>query len=122
MESGHRLRFPKEPANLAAPGEAARSAHSGRISDARFAMRYPAAGGELADLSRIDRGLRGPRVRALRGPRTGSVETVEIAYRREVGDLACHRDAPLVLAGNLPLDEKGQRLAQSQLALGGFVQ
>jgi hypothetical protein len=88
----------------------------------RFAMRHPAAGGELADLSRIERGLDGPRVRALRGPRTGSVETVEIAHRREVGDLACHRDAPLVLAGNLALDQKGQRLAQAQLALGGLVQ
>jgi hypothetical protein len=52
----------------------------------------------------------------------GEVETVEIAHCREVGDLARHFDAPLVLAGDLPLDQKGQRLAQAQLALGGFVQ
>ena len=37
MGSGHHLKSPKERANLAAPGEAARSAHSGRISDAATA-------------------------------------------------------------------------------------
>lgn len=76
----------------------------------RLAMRHPAAGGELADLPRIERGLR------------GKVEAVEIAHRREVSDLAGHRDAPLVFAGNLPFHQKGERLAQRQLALGGLVQ
>jgi hypothetical protein len=39
-----------------------------------------------------------------------------------VGDLARHLDAPLVFAGDLALDQKGQRLAQAQLALGRLVQ
>jgi hypothetical protein len=76
----------------------------------RLAMRHPAASGELANLPRIERGL------------GGEVETVEIAHRREVGNLARHLDAPLVLAGDLALDQKRQRLAQAQLALGGLVQ
>jgi len=60
-------------------------------------MRHPAAGGKLADLARIDRGLR------------GKVEAVEIAHAREVGDLHRHLDAPLVLAGDLALDEESER-------------
>src|SRR6516225_7021388 len=68
-------------------------------------MRHPAAGGELADLPRIERGL------------GGKVEAVEVAYHREVGDLARHLDEPLVLAGDLALDQKGQRLAQGQLTV-----
>src|SRR5438132_589283 len=71
---------------------------------------HSAAGGEFADLPRIERGL------------GGKVETVEIAHCREVGNLARHLDAPLVLAGDLVLDQKAQRLAQAQLALGGLVQ
>src|SRR5271169_5480822 len=45
-----------------------------------------------------------------------------VAHRREVGDLPRHLDAPLVLAGDLALDQEGQRLAQGQLALGRLVQ
>jgi hypothetical protein len=53
------------------------------LKEQRFAMRHPAAGGELADLPRIEQGL------------GGKVETVEIAHGREVGDLAYHRDGRL---------------------------
>jgi hypothetical protein len=60
--------------------------------------------------SRIKRGL------------GGEVKAVEVAHHRELGDLARHLDAPLVLAGNLALDQKGQRLVQGQLALGRLVQ
>ena len=73
----------------------------------RIAEHAASLTGELADLPRIERGLGGPRVRASRGPRTGSVETVEIAHRREVGDLTRQLDAPLGLAGDLALDQKG---------------
>jgi hypothetical protein len=73
-------------------------------------MRHPAAGGQLADLSAVERGL------------GGKVEAVEVAHCREVGDLARHLDPPLVLAGDLALDQKSQGFAQAQLALGGLVQ
>jgi hypothetical protein len=73
-------------------------------------MRHPAAGGELADLAWIERGL------------GGKIEAVEVANHREVGDLARHLDAPFILTGDLAFDQKGQRLAQGQLALGRLVQ
>ena len=82
----------------------------GPNSSKALAMRHPAAGGELTDLPPIERGL------------GGEVETVEVAHGREVGDLARHLDAPLVLAHDLALDQKGQCLDQGQLALGRLVQ
>jgi hypothetical protein len=39
-----------------------------------------------------------------------------------VGDLDCHLDAPLVLAGNLALAQEGDGLAQRQLAPGCLVE
>jgi hypothetical protein len=39
-----------------------------------------------------------------------------------MGDLDRHLDAPLVLAGDLALDQEREPLAQGQLALGGLVQ
>ena len=78
-------------------------------------MRHPAASGKFADLPRIERGLGGKR------------EAVEIARRREVGNLARHRDAPLILRvkpkGRLlraisRSTRKASGLAQAQLALG----
>ena len=73
-------------------------------------MRHPAAGGQLADLARIDRGL------------GSEVKAVEVARCGEVRDLAGHLDPPLVLAGNLALAQERQRLAQRQFLSGGFVQ
>ena len=67
-------------------------------------MRHPPAGGEVADLARIDRGL------------GREVEAGEVPRRREVGDLAAHLDAPLVLAGDLALAEEAQGFAQRHLA------
>lgn len=72
-------------------------------------MCHPTARSELADLPRIERGL------------GSEVKAVEVAHRREVGNLARHLDAPLVLARDLALDQEGQRLAQGQLALGRLV-
>ena len=73
-------------------------------------MRHPAARSELADLPGIERGL------------GSEVKAVEVAHRREVGDLPRRLDAPLVLASYLSLDQEGHRLAQGQLALGRLVQ
>ena len=73
-------------------------------------MRHPAAGGKLADLPRIERGL------------GGEVKAVEVAHRREVSDLPRHLDASLILAGDLARDQEAERLAQGQLTLGRFVQ
>lgn len=64
----------------------------------------PAAGRQLADLARIERGL------------SGKVEAVEVAHAGKVSDLHRHLDAPLVLARDLTLAQEGQRLAQTQLA------
>src|SRR3974390_2576718 len=75
-----------------------------------LAMGHPAAGSELADLPRIERGL------------SGKVKAVELAHHWEVGDLARHLDAPFILAGDLALDQKPQRLAQGQLTLGRLIQ
>src|SRR5208283_5729007 len=69
----------------------------------------PAAGRELADLARVERGL------------GGEVEVVEVAGARKVGDLARHLDAPLVLARDLPLDQEGERLAQGHFAARRLV-
>jgi hypothetical protein len=96
----------------------AKSDHELRLADAGwpqqqqgFAMRYPAASGELADLPRIERRL------------GGKVEAVEGARSGEVSDVPRHLDAPLVLARDLALEQKkGQRLAEGQLAPGGLVQ
>src|SRR6185312_1314168 len=88
-----------------------RLADAGRTEQQQgFAMRHPAASGELADLAGIDRRLR------------REVEAVEITHIREVSDLHRHIDATLVLAGDLALDEEGQRLAQAQLTLCRLVQ
>src|SRR5215831_15349915 len=73
-------------------------------------MRHPAARAQLTDLPPVERGL------------GRKVEAVEVAHRRKVSDLTGHLDPPLVLAGDLALDQKGQRLAQAQLALGSLVQ
>src|SRR5439155_25091079 len=74
-----------------------------------IAMGDPAAGRELADLHPIDRGL------------GGKIEAVEIAQRREVGDLGGHLDASLVAAADLALAQEADRLAQSELAPGRLV-
>ncbi len=80
-------------------------ADSGRAQQQkRGAVGDPAARGELADLGLVERGL------------GGEVEAVALAHGREVGDLDRHLDPPLVLAGDLALDEEGERLAQGHLA------
>ena len=76
----------------------------------RLAVRHPAAGGKLADLPGIERGL------------GGEVEAVQLAHRREMRDLARHLDATLVPAGDLALAQERQRLAQGQLLARRFVQ
>ncbi len=76
----------------------------------RIAVGHPAASGELAKLLLVERGL------------GGEVEAVEIAQGREVGDLGRHLDAPFVAPADLALAQKGHRVAQAQLALGGFVE
>ena len=88
-----------------------------RLADARrpeqqerIAMLDPAAGGQVADLRLVDRGL------------GGDVEPVAIAHDREACEPDAHLGAPLVLAGDLALTEERQRLAQARLALGGLVQ
>src|SRR5438067_12071734 len=73
-------------------------------------MRHPAAGGEVADLARIDRRLR------------AEGEAGEIAHCREVGDLAGHLDPPLILPRNLALAEESHGLAQRQLTPGRLVE
>ena len=75
-----------------------------------FAMRYPAAPGEFADLPRIERRL------------GGKVEAVEVAHRGEVGDLPAISTRHSSLRRDLALEQKkGQRLAEGQLAPGGLV-
>ena len=73
-------------------------------------MGDPAAGGQVPDLARIQRGL------------GGEVEAVEIAHGGEVGDLAAISIRRSSLAGHLALDEEGQGLAQGQLAPRRLVQ
>ena len=73
-------------------------------------MRHPAAGGQLADLPRVDRWL------------GGEVEPVQITHCREVRDLVGHRDAPFITPCDLALAQQRQRLAQRQLAPGRLVQ
>ncbi len=73
-------------------------------------MRDPAAGGQFADLPRVERGL------------GGEVEALEVARAGKMRDLAGHGDAPLVLAGDLSLDQKAEGLAQRHLAPCGFVE
>ena len=93
------------------------TAHELRLADAGwpqqqqgFAMRYPAASGELADLPRIERRL------------GGKVEAVEVAHRGEVGDLPAISTRHSSLRRDLALEQKkGQRLAEGQLAPGGLV-
>ena len=93
------------------------TAHELRLADAGwpqqqqgFAMRYPAAPGELADLPRIERRL------------GGKVEAVEVAHRGEVGDLPAISTRHSSLRRDLALEQKkGQRLAEGQLAPGGLV-
>src|SRR5882724_6970499 len=63
-----------------------------------------APSGDLADLPLVDRGL------------GGKVKAIEIAHEREAGEPDAHRDAALVLAGDLTLAEQRQRLADRQFA------
>jgi hypothetical protein len=88
-----------------------------RLADARraeqeqvLAVGDPPTGGEIADLLRIDRGL------------GVVVEAGEILDRREVGELEGHVDAPMVLAGDLALQEQGQGLAGREVGAGRLVQ
>jgi hypothetical protein len=67
-------------------------------------MGDPAACGQLVDLGLVERRL------------CGEVEAVELAHGGKVGDLGRHLDPPLVLAGDLALDQEGERLAQGHLA------
>jgi hypothetical protein len=75
----------------------------------RFTVRNPAAGRQLAQMAGIERGL------------GGEVEGLEVAHAGKMGDLDPHLDPSLVLAGDLALAQKGQRLAQGQLAPGRLV-
>ena len=75
-----------------------------------LAVRHPSAGGEVAHVARVERGL------------GLEVEVAQIAVGGELGDLAGHLDAALILAGDLALAEEPQSLAQSHLPPGGFVQ
>jgi len=69
-----------------------RLADSGRPEqEKRVAVGDPAAGGKLAELLLVERGL------------GGEVEAVEIAQGGEVGDLGRHGDAALVAPAQLAL-------------------
>ena len=76
----------------------------------RIAVRHPPRRRQLPDLALVDAPLR------------REVEVREFAHGREVRDLERHPDAPFVLAGDLPFDEQGQRLAQRQLPLRRLVE
>ena len=80
---------------LADPGWAEEQEH--------IAMGDPAAGGELADLVRIEARLR------------GEVEVGELAGAGKVRDLQRHLDSPLVLARHLALAEEGDGLAKGEI-------
>lgn len=73
-------------------------------------MSNPAAGRQLPDLAVIQRRLR------------VEVEAVEFAHKRELRDLACHGDAPLVAPRDLARNEEGQSLAQGHLQTRRFAQ
>ena len=73
-------------------------------------MADPAAGGQIPDLPRIDRGL------------GVEVEAFERAYAREAGELHAHLDASAVAAGDLALGQEQQRFAQRHLRPAGFVE
>src|ERR671937_28863 len=64
-----------------------------------LAVGDPAPGGEVADLLRIDRGLR------------LEVEAGQLARHGEVGELQRHLDAAMVLARDLAFAQQGERLA-----------
>jgi hypothetical protein len=86
-------------------------AHAGQPQQEQgLAMSYPSAGGEVAHVARIERRL-GLEVKA-----------AQVAVGGEVGDLAGHLHAPLVLAGDLTLAEEPERFAQGHLPPGRFVQ
>ena len=88
-----------------------RLADAGRAQQQqRLAVGNPAAGGQLADLALVDRGL------------GREVEAVEIAPIGEVGDLDRHLDPPLILAGDFPLAQERQRLAQRHIAPSRLVE
>src|SRR5918996_909469 len=76
----------------------------------RLAVGDEPAGCEIADLLRVERGL------------GFEVEAGEVPHVRELRDRHRHLDPALVLAGDLPLAEQGERLAQGQLALRGLVE
>ena len=86
-------------------------AHTGRTQQHHVvAIGHPAAGGQIADLGWIDRGL-GIELKAL-----------QRAHKGKVGDRHRHRQPPLLLAGHLGGAEPGQGLAQVQLPPRRFLQ
>lgn len=65
----------------------------------RITVGDPPARRQLADLAGIERGLR------------IELEAVDLAHERELGELACHGDTPLVAPSDLARDEERQRFA-----------
>ena len=88
-----------------------------RLADARrteqqqrIAVGDEAAGGEVADLRAVKRGL------------GGEVEAGNVPHERELRQTEAHVDAALILPGDLALAEERQRIAQGQLRAHGFVE
>ncbi|EPX76414.1 DNA helicase IV [Salipiger mucosus DSM 16094] len=86
-------------------------AHPGRPKQEHgLAVRYEAPGGQVANLSLVDRRL------GLK------VEAGEIPHEGEAGQAEAHLDPPLILAGYLPLAEQRQSLSDRHLTTPGLVE
>jgi hypothetical protein len=78
-----------------------RLAHTGRAQQHHVvAIGHPAAGGQIADLGRIDRGL------------GLELEFLQCAHKGEVGNGHRHRQPPLFLAGHIGGTKPGQGRTQ----------
>ena len=87
-----------------------RLAHAWRTQKQHgLAVGDEAAGGDLADLSLVDRGL------------GGEVEAGEVPHRGKAREPEGHVDAALVAPGDLALAEHGERLPDRQFAPSGFI-
>ena len=117
-EAGDQRRGGDEQDRIAlADGGAAERDRQMRLADAgqarqqrRVAVGHPPAGGKLAHLLLVERGL------------GGEVEAVEVAQGGKVGDLGPHLDAPFVAPTDLAFDKQGHGVAQPRLALRRFVE
>src|SRR3954451_9387463 len=87
-----------------------RLAHARRTQQQNdFAIGDEEARREFPDLAFVDRGL------------GGKIEAGQVPHERKARQADAHLDAPLVLAGDLPFAEQGQRLADGQLAPAGLI-